>query len=89
MASSTSGSEPHEDEIRLWREGDGWIAKDTETGVTTQGASRGEALENLDDAVALYHGEIGREPTDEELRSFGIQPDANTTGDQDPPSQLE
>lgn len=36
---------------------------------------------NLDEAVALYRGEIGREPTDEELREVGIDPDDNTSGE--------
>jgi len=89
MASSTRDGEPHEDEIRLWREDDGWIAKDVETGVTTQGPSREPALENLDEAVALHNGEIGREPTDEELRELGIDPADNTTGDQEPPDVLK
>lgn len=87
MASSTE--DPHEGEIRLWREDDWWIAKDIETGVTTQGESRETALDNLDEAVALYNGEIGREPTDEELRELGIDPAANTTGEQEPPDVLK
>ena len=89
MASSTRDGESHEDEIRLWREDDWWIAKDVETGVTTQGPSREVALENLDEAVALHNGEIGREPTDEELRELGIDPADNTTGDQEPPDVLK
>lgn len=89
MATSTRDGTPHEDEIRLWREDDWWIAKDVETGVTTQGESRDAALENLDEAVALYRGEIGHEPTDEELEELGIDPADNTTGDEDPPDVLE
>ncbi|GAA0662069.1 type II toxin-antitoxin system HicB family antitoxin [Natronoarchaeum mannanilyticum] len=89
MASSTRNGEPHEDEIRLWREGDGWIAKDVETGVTTQGSTRKAALDNLDEAVALHDGETGREPTDEELRELGIEPSDNATGDDEPPDVLE
>ena len=89
MASSTRNGEAHEDEIRLWREDDWWIAKDIETGVTTQGKSREVALENLDEAVALYNGEIGREPTDEELHELGIDPADNTTSEQEPPDVLK
>lgn len=89
MASSTWDGDAHEDEIRLWREDDWWIAKDVETGVTTQGASRDAALENLDEAIALQKGEIGRAPTDDELRELGIDPEQNTTGDQTPPDVLE
>ncbi len=89
MASSTRDGEPREGEIRLWREDDWWIARDVESGVTTQGPSREAALENLDEAVALHRGEVGREPTDEELRELGIDPSDNTTGDSEPPDVLE
>lgn len=89
MASSTSGADANDGEIHLWREDTGWIATDVETGVTTQGTSREEALENLDEAVALHEGEIGREPTDDELRELGIDPERNTTGDREPPDVLE
>ena len=89
MASSASDGDAHDGEIRLWREEDWWIAKDVDTGVTTQGSSRAAALENLDEAVALHNDERGRKPTDAELRELGIDPDANTTGDQEPPDVLE
>ncbi|WP_440992223.1 type II toxin-antitoxin system HicB family antitoxin [Haloarchaeobius baliensis] len=89
MASSTRDGDAHDDEIRLWREDGWWIAKDVETGVTTQGDSRTEALENLDDAVALHRGEAGNEPSEEELRETGIEPDDNTTGDREPPRIVE
>lgn len=88
MASSTRDGESREDEIRLWREEDWWIASDVETGVTTQGESRDKALENLDEAVALHEGEVGREPTDEELRELGIDPADNTTGEDEPISNV-
>lgn len=89
MASSTRDGDANEDEIRLWREDDWWIAEDVETGVTTQGESREEALENLDEAVALHEGEAGHEPTDAELRDLGIDPEANATGDTEPPDALD
>lgn len=89
MASSTRNGNDHDDEIRLWREDDWWIARDVTTGVTTQGRSRGAALENLDEAVALQEGEVGREPTDDELRNAGIDPDGNVTGDTEPPDVLD
>ncbi len=89
MASSTRDPDSHEDEIRLWREGDGWVARHVETGVTTQGESREVALSNLDEAVALHRDEIGREPTSEELREAGIEPGDNATGDQDPPDFMQ
>lgn len=74
MANGTN----HTDEIRLWREDDWWIATDIETGVTTQGPSRVAALENLDEAIALYKDEIGREPSDKELQEMGIDLVDNT-----------
>ncbi|MDG5778255.1 type II toxin-antitoxin system HicB family antitoxin [Haloarculaceae archaeon H-GB1-1] len=41
-------------EIRLIEEDDGWwSAVDVETGVASQGETRAEALENLDEAVEL------------------------------------
>jgi predicted RNase H-like HicB family nuclease len=41
-------------EIRLIQEDDGWwSAVDEETNVASQGETRQEALENLDEAVAL------------------------------------
>ena len=90
MASSTRDSESeHEDEIRLWREDDGWVITDVETGVTTQGETREDALEMLDEAVALHNGEIGREPTDEELRELGIDPADNTTGEKELPDFMQ
>lgn len=83
------GRSPHDGEIRLWREDDRWIATDVDTGVTTQGRTRTDALENLDEAVALHNNETGREPTDEELSELGIDPAANTTGEQEPPDVFE
>lgn len=81
MASSTRDQDAdHEDEIRMWREDDGWVITDVETGVTTQGETREEALEMLDEAVALHKGEIGEsidtpEEEREVLRDLGIDPD--------------
>ncbi|MFY4814557.1 type II toxin-antitoxin system HicB family antitoxin [Haloarcula sp. AONF1] len=89
MASSTRDGDSHEDEIRMWREGDMWVITDVDTGVTTQGETRQEALEMLDDAVAAYNDERGHEPTDEELRELGIDPDDNTTGDGELPDFMQ
>ena len=89
MASTTDEGSQYDGEIRLWREDDWWIAKDVESGVTTQGESRDVALANLDEAVALHDGLVGREPTDEELRQLGIEPAANATGEREPPDVLK
>jgi predicted RNase H-like HicB family nuclease len=66
--------------ITLTEEDDWWVATDEsvgEHGVTSQGRTRQEALENLDEAVALYNGETGRPPTDDELREWDIDPEDN------------
>jgi predicted RNase H-like HicB family nuclease len=78
MASSTrDGDLDREDEIRMWREEDMWVITDVETGVTTQGETREDALEMLDEAVALHKGEIGEPIEDEEafMEELGIDPD--------------
>lgn len=89
MARSTRNPDPNDGEIRLWREDDGWVAKDVETGITTQGEVRADALANLDEAIALHTGTTGHEPTEEELQEIGIDPAENTTGDDEPPDVLE
>ncbi|QCS44793.1 type II toxin-antitoxin system HicB family antitoxin (plasmid) [Natrinema versiforme] len=66
--------------MTLTNEGEWWVAKDEETGVSSQGTTRIEALENLDEAVAGYKGE-GREPSEEELREIGIDPENNVSGE--------
>ncbi len=63
-------------DILLIENDDGWwTAIDEETDVASQGETREEALENLDEAVALHRGEIGRPVTDEDLRELGIDPE--------------
>lgn len=89
---ASSSADPDEEpgqEIRLVEADDGWIATDEETGVTTQGETRAGALENLDDALALYRGEDGRPPTDDELLELGIDPADNVTGQREPPDALD
>jgi len=67
--------------ITLTENEDGWwTARNVKVGVSSQGPTKQEALENLEEAVALHKGEIGREPTDEELREIGIDPEDNETG---------
>lgn len=71
----STGLEPT---ITLTRDDGWWIARDTETGVTSQGKTRQESLENLDEALEGYHG-AGEEPTEERLRDAGIDPDRNVS----------
>lgn len=79
---------PVDPTITLTDEGDWWVARDTETGVTSQGRTREAALDNLDEALAGYHGE-GEPPTDDELRSVGIDPEDNESGTLDDSSVFE
>jgi predicted RNase H-like HicB family nuclease len=66
-----------------------WTAKDEQTGVASQGDTREQALANLDEAVALYRGEVGHEPTDEELADLGVDPDVARSQDGGLPDVLE
>jgi len=68
--------------ITLTREDEWWVAKDEDTGVVSQGKSRQDALENLDEALQGYHGE-GEPPSEDELRELGIDPEQNTSGSLD------
>lgn len=72
----STGVEPT---ITLTEDGDWWIARDVETGVSSQGRTRKDALDNLDEALAGYHGE-GEEPTEADLRDLGIDPKNNESG---------
>jgi predicted RNase H-like HicB family nuclease len=80
--------------ITLTEEDDWWIAKDEnagEHGVASQGRTREEALENLDEAIDVLNDE-GRPPTDEELREIGIDPEENRRrgeGDRELPDVLK
>lgn len=77
-------------QIRLVENPSGtWTARDEETGVASQGDTREEALDNLDEAVALYRGEIGHEPTDEELRELGVDPAVARSQDGELPDVLQ
>ncbi len=77
-----SGGEPPspvEITLMLGESGELWVARDEETGVASQGPTREAALENLDEAVAGYHG-AGEPPSEEELRGVGVDPDDNSSG---------
>ena len=67
--------------ITLTQTDDGWwVARDEATGVASQGETRQDALDNLDEAVALHKGETGDsvdnwEEEKEVLDELGIDPD--------------
>lgn len=67
--------------LELSEDGKIWLVCDEETSVATEGETREHALEMLDDAVAAYKGHAGREPTDNELREMGVDPDQNTSSE--------
>jgi predicted RNase H-like HicB family nuclease len=82
MASSTADGDDDgpEQEIRLVNSGELWVATDVETGVASQGETRADALENLDEALALHRSETGDsidspEAEREVLRDLDIDPD--------------
>ncbi|WP_396891011.1 type II toxin-antitoxin system HicB family antitoxin [Natronomonas sp.] len=66
--------------ITLTQADDGcWVARDVETGVSSQGETRQDALDNLDEAVSLHKGEIGesietRKKEGKVLGGLGINP---------------
>lgn len=78
MAGSTGARGPHDSlrDIRLIENPDGpWTARDLDAEVSAQGATREAALAALDDVLAAIDGEAGHEPTDEELRDLGVDPE--------------
>ncbi|MFP8953857.1 type II toxin-antitoxin system HicB family antitoxin [Natrialbaceae archaeon A-arb3/5] len=89
MSTETDRNGPSEARttITLTLEEEWWVATDEETGVTSQGKSRVEALENLDEAVEGYNG-AGTEPSADELRELGIDP-ANNASDSSLPDELQ
>lgn len=66
----STGVEPT---ITLTDDGEWWLAKDTETAVTSLGRPRHGVLDDLDEALAGYHGE-GDAPGDEALPEPGVDP---------------
>lgn len=47
--------------------------------MTTQGRTREDALDNLDEAVSGYHG-AGEPPTQADVEALDIDPEKNTSG---------
>ncbi|OYR66936.1 HicB family protein [Halorubrum ezzemoulense] len=78
---STNDDVPSGRTITLTQADDGWwVARDEATGVASQGETRQDALDNLDEAVALHKGETGDsvdnwEEEKEVLEELGIDPD--------------
>jgi predicted RNase H-like HicB family nuclease len=72
-------TQPVDISLSLGEDGELWVARDEDTGVTSQGMTRQAALSNLDEAVAGYHG-AGEPPTEADLRELGVDPDRNVSG---------
>lgn len=77
-------------EIRLIQNEDGWwTARDLDVGVTAEGETRDDALDSLDDVVEAVTGDGGHEPTDEELRELGVDPETARNQDDTLPDVLQ
>lgn len=88
-ADPSEGDEPDR-EIRLLKNPDGqWTARDLRVGVTAQGDTRTTALDNLDSVVEAVDGDGGHDPTDEEIRELGVDPDAARTQGKELPDELQ
>jgi predicted RNase H-like HicB family nuclease len=77
-------------EIRLIEEDEGWSAVDVGTSVVSQGETRQQALEVLDEAVSLYTDDEGTAIGDEVafLEDHGIDP-AKVTDPRDLPDFMQ
>ena len=74
--------------ITLTENDDGWWTAHEETvGLTTQGETRDDALDALDEVLAAVEGDAGRPPTAEELREWGIDTESDRS-DGDLPETL-
>jgi hypothetical protein len=91
MARAETGDDDDEPrEIRLLENPNGqWTARDLRVEVSAQGETRAAALENLAAVVAAVTGEGGHEPTDEELRALGVNPETARSQDDDLPDALQ
>lgn len=77
-------------EIRLTENPDGWwTARDCEAELTVEAETRVDALETLDEVVAAANGEAGQEPTDEEIRALGVDPETARSSDGELPDVLQ
>lgn len=90
MARADTGDDDESREIRLLENPDGqWTARDIEVGVSAQGQTRASALENLDAVVAAVTGEGGHEPTADEMRELGVDPETARSQSGDLPDCLQ
>lgn len=90
MARADAGDRDDEPrEIRLVENPDGqWTARDLQVEVSAQGASRAQALANLDAVVAAVCGEGGHDPTETEFEELGVDAETARTQSEDIPDCL-
>lgn len=88
---TTDEQADHDDQTITLREQPegGWAAIDEETGVVSQGETRMQALDNLDEALDAYYGRNSHPPSEHELRDIGIDPENNQPGEGDAPHWRE
>ncbi|MFB6176912.1 MAG: type II toxin-antitoxin system HicB family antitoxin [Halobaculum sp.] len=90
MARAETGGEEPTREIRLVRNPDGqWTARDLRVELSAQGETREDALEALDAVVAAATADGGHEPTDEELRELGVDPETARSQSDELPDVLQ
>ncbi|WP_136717516.1 type II toxin-antitoxin system HicB family antitoxin [Halorientalis salina] len=76
MARADTGDDDGQREIKLLENPNGqWTARDLRVEISAQGETREAALESLDAVVDAVTGDGGHEPTDEELRELGVDPE--------------
>jgi predicted phage gp36 major capsid-like protein len=86
----STDSEATTREIRLTENPDGqWTARDLRVNLTAQGETRTGALENLDAVVEAVDGDGGHTPTDEAIRSLGVDPEVARSQDGELPDVLQ
>jgi predicted RNase H-like HicB family nuclease len=58
-------------------DGDGWVSRDVQTGVASQGDTKEEALANLEEAVELFEQDDEYDPDEERefMEEIGLDPD--------------
>lgn len=77
-------------DIRLIQNPNGqWTARDLDHELTAQGATRQEALAALDNIVEAVQGNGGHEPTEEELRELGVDPEIARSQSEELPDVLK
>jgi predicted RNase H-like HicB family nuclease len=64
-------------ELEEAEDGEGWVSRDLETGVASQGPTKEAALQNLDEAVELFERDSEYDPEKEReiMEEIGLDPD--------------